>query len=261
MASESTCRQAIESYLTNLRSETQVSRVEGDRCYIVTPFMRPDGDFIEVELQPRSGRVLISDMGDTLGYLHVNGLAVTASIVVSARKISKNLGVSFHGYELEILCEPNTIGGNLNLLVQAIVSVSNLIHKKRPYEPLRFETEVEAFLVQNRVVYDSDFEVSGANENHHVRFHVNSDKWALVQPVSAASESGAHAWAERWAYRFGDMKQAQRNWNAFAILDDRGNRESYWTDRTIAPLHGHAEVVPWRDNKRLAEALSGQRLG
>ena len=138
-----------------------------------------------------------------------------------------------------------------------LLTVTDMVLKRRPYRQLRFDDLVETFLVGHRAVYDSGFQVRGRLQEHTVRFHVNSDRKALIQPLSPASEPAAFSWAERWAYRFGDIKELDSTWKPFAVLDDRGERSNVWTPRCLIPLRRDATVVFWSNTSPLAEAVVG----
>ncbi len=252
------CQKVITSYMKSVGEQWNVVESSEDTCYLVSPFSRPDGELIEIEVSVfPDGRIRISDMGDTLGYLHINGLAVSRATVDSARRLARRLAVSLERYELEVFAlDIEGVGERLHALLQAIINVNDLILRRRPIENLQFDTEVEAFLVGQRVIYDSDYQVKGETEPHRVRFHVDSTKKILIQPLSAASESAAWSWAERWAYRFGDIKQSDPKWNTFAVLDNRGDRQAIWTPKATLPLTGFARVIPWTENTLLAQELA-----
>lgn len=116
-----------------------------------------------------------------------------------------------------------------------------------------FDTEVEPFVIQSGVVYDVDFKVSGHLEPHIYKFHINSGRNMLIQPITAATEAAAHSWAERWAYRFADTVAKTPVWHPVAVLDDRGNRQGIWTPRARAPLGEQA--ILWADRELLAGTL------
>ncbi len=74
---------------------------------------------IEIALIPQpSGAIRLSDMGDTLGYLFVNGLTATQSLTQTVRNLSRRLGVSLQRHEL--LIEPQDeqkLGESLHALI------------------------------------------------------------------------------------------------------------------------------------------------
>jgi hypothetical protein len=249
------CEELVRGYLEQLRSEFEVMPSSGNRCYVVSPFTRPDGEAIEiaVELMPK-GHIRLTDMGDTLGYLYVNGLSLRSS-VDSTRGICRRFGISFAGSELTIESETQQdVGEALHRLLQAVLSATDLIQKRRPMARVHFETEVEALIIVSGVVYDTDYAVRGRLSIHSVTFHVNSNRKLLIKPLSVASEPVAFSWAERWAYRFNDIRQQDNSWHCVAVLDDRGDRAQCWSDRAILPIKDYA--VLWANKERLSDNLT-----
>ncbi len=139
--------EVIDSYLANLREEFDVSSFQGG-CLLTTPFVRPDGEGIELEVQALpSGRIQINDLGNTLGYLYVNGVTLSRSLMAYARSISKAHGVSIKDTKLSIEVEADSLGSGIHKLIQASLGVSDLIYKRRP--TARASTR-EATIAQNR---------------------------------------------------------------------------------------------------------------
>ena len=96
MTSAATCRNVIESYLKAMGDDFELTPSDSG-CYIVTPFTRPDGEAIELELTVLpNGSARLSDMGDTLSYLYVNGLTLTRTLLDKMRRIARRNRVSLH---------------------------------------------------------------------------------------------------------------------------------------------------------------------
>lgn len=247
------CDDVARRYLDCLSADFAATPSENG-CYIITPFARPDGEAIELEIVSLpNGAVRLGDMGDTLGYLYTNGLTLTRSVLDKARHIARKHRVSFQQSSLLINADDSLPGDDVHRLLQAVMEVSNLIQGRRSAGRVVFDTEVEAFVILSGVVYDVDFKISGQLEPHTFKFHVNSGRNLLIQPITAASEATAHSWAERWAYRFSDTTAKSETWRPVALLDDRGNRNDVWTPRARTPIRDNA--VLWADRERLSEML------
>ena len=193
-------------------------------------------------------------MGDTLGYLYVNGMTLTSTVVDKTRRIARRNRVLLHQGALMAQVDDVIGGEDLHRLIQAAVEVTSLIQGKRSTSRVSFDTEVESFIIQSGVVYDVDYRVKGQRESHDFKFHINSGRNLLVQPVSSASESAAHAWAERWAYRFSDTLANKSEMQPIAVLDDRGNRSAVWTPRAQAPVQDTA--ILWENKHLLGDMLA-----
>lgn len=256
MISSGLCQQIVSSYLNELQEEFEVSDSRAG-CYIVTPFTRPDGEYIEVEVTTEpDGQIRITDMGDTLGYLYVNGLRLSRNTLDNTRDICKQFDVSL--VRSELVTTPHTerdFGEIFHGFLQAILSVTNIIQKRRPNPRIQFDDEVESLIIYSGVTYDVGYPVRGMRASHTVKFHVNSARNILIQPIAASTESTAFSWAERWAYRISDIRQHQNgsDWRFVAVLDDRSQRREIWNNRTLAPIQEYA--ILWEERERLSDLL------
>ena len=243
------CEEVIDKYLANLRADFDCSP-SAEGWFLATPFIRPDGEGVEVEVQVLpDGQISITDMGDTLGYLYVNGLTLSQALIAAARQIAKTHGVSLQRNQLNVQVSPDSIGAGVHGLIQASLSVTDLIQKRRPTSNVRFDDEVESLIIHKGIPYDVGFAVSGNRERHMIKFHVNSSRNLLIQPVSAAREGPARSWAERWAYRFSDMLGKDTNWRPVVVLDDRRARSEAWSAHALTPVEEYA--VMWSQRNEL----------
>lgn len=271
MTNTSACIGVVNKYLERLSSDFNVTPSDNG-CFLLTPFSRPDGEGIELELETLpDGNISISDMGDTTGYLFVNGLTMSKAMTDRAKFISRCYGVSFDGYTLAIETQPDSAGDALHELIQAVLAVTDLIQMRRSTKPrvVRFDDAVESVIRHSGATYHTKYKISGRLEDHTFAFHVNSGRNLLVQPITAANASDAHAMAERWAYRFYDVTQSNGIWRPYAVLDDRAehlnaqgvllSRERViWTPRAIAPISEYA--ITWAERDKLAALLEGKTL-
>lgn len=252
-----TCTEVIRRYLSQLRGDFGVSVLQ-DGCILSTPFVRPDGEGIELEMRVfHEGRIDMSDMGDTLGYLYVNGLTLSKTLMAEARAIAKAHGVSLQRNRFHIEMNAVSMGIDTHEMIQAILGVSSLIHKRRPNSRVLFDDEVESFIIQSGVTYDVGFPVPGHREEHTIKFHVNSGSDLLIHPLSAASTPVARSWAERLAYRFADIQQQDSHWDPIAVLDDRSARGEVWSAYAFTPIQEYA--VRWSQRDELALKLEATK--
>ena len=263
MTNTSDCIGVVNKYLERLSSDFNATPSDNG-CFLLTPFSRPDGEGIELELETLpDGSIRLSDMGDTAGYLFVNGLTMGKAMMERAKFISRCYGVSFEGGPLTIETQPESAGDALHELIQAVLAVTDLIQMRRSTQPriVRFDDEVETIIKYSGAIYRTNYKISGRLENHTFKFHVNSGRNLLIQPMVAASENAAHALAERWAYRFHDVMQSNEIWQLQAVLDNRAEYVServIWTPRAIAPISEYA--ITWAERDKLAALLEGKTL-
>lgn len=271
MTSASTYENAAEQYLKWLSSEIETYPLD-DGYYVSLPFSRPDGEGIGLDINSLpGGDIRITDMGDTLGYLFVNGLDLDDKMMDRAKFISKCYGVSLEDGPLAIEVAPESIGEAFHCIVQATIAVTDLIQMRRATKPriAPFDYMVESLIKHSAADYAAAYQVSGKRETHTFGFHVNSGRSLLIQPITAANEDAAHAMAERWAYRFYDVIQSNEIWRPYAVLDDRAehlnaqdvllSRERViWTPRAVAPISEYA--ITWAERDKLTALLDGKTL-
>ena len=242
------CEQVVQTYLKGLTDDVQLETTD-QGCLVVTPFLLPDGDYVEVSvINLPDGTVRFTDEGETINSLWLNGLSLSRSILEDIRRIGRLHGVSVARNELII--QGDEADNPLHRLIQAIQATAALIEKRRPFPRLDFNEEVEATIIASGNTYDSPYTVSGREESHTVRFHLDGNRRILAQPLSPATEQAARVAAERSYYLFDDILNHTPGWNCFALLDDRGNKRAVWTDRTLIPLRARAKFLLWSEGKQ-----------
>ncbi len=260
MTNTNFCAEVVKGYMQTLSAGLKVIPSDNG-CFLVTPFTKPDGEGIELEIETLpNGNILINDMGDTLGYLFVNGLTLSKSVMDRANFISKCHGVFIDSEILSIETKPEDAGKALHALIQTAIAVTDLIQLRRSTntQRIRFDNQVKSIITQSDVDYVADYQVDGARENHTFRFYVNSNKNLLIQPITASKESIAHSLAERWAYRFYDVLRKNTNYSPIAVLDDGIDNSAarrIWTPYALAPIEEYA--IPWSQKGKFAQLLAG----
>jgi len=257
MTTADLCEGVVGAYLKELQKEFAITTV-GHGCSIVTPFIRPDGEALEIMVELLApGRFRLTDTGDTLGYLYTNGLTLSRSVLDSAKGICRRFGTSLEGAALVIQLEEQAeVGEAVHKLIQTMITATDLVQKRRPMERVNFDAEVESLIIVSGGVYDTDYVVLGRRSSHSIRFHVNANRKLLIQPLSAASEGVAFSWAERWGYRFNDIRERDTRWRCVAVLDDRGQRSQVWSDRALTPLSDYS--VFWGDKAELSAMVANR---
>ena len=267
MANTDICASVVSQYIQRLQSDFEVTKSDNG-CFLLTPFDRPDGEGIELKIESLpNGNIRISDMGDTIGYLFVNGLTLGKPLMDRVKYIAAKHAVSFENSTIKAEIRPESAGDTLHELIQAVLAATGLIQTRRSTPPRRIglDTQVESLIKVSGATYENNYKISGIHEKHEFRFHINSGRNLLLQPITARSASSAHSLAERWAYRFMDVIRSNDKWHPIAVLDDRmlqanadtmreSNTQLIWTPDAIAPIQEYA--IPWSDSPKLAELIA-----
>ena len=117
----------VADYLCTLESGFQLE-MPGEEGWLITPFERPDGDYIELQLSSEDdGRVTISDCGDTTNFLFASGLDVDSqSLRDSLSTIASSYSVDITENEICLSVSQDRLGEGLHRLLNAIQTVNQL---------------------------------------------------------------------------------------------------------------------------------------
>ena len=252
------CARIVNQYSESISTGLEVEPIE-DGCVVISPFVRPDGDYFEVIAEmPLPNVVRLTDLGETMSYLHSSGMTLSRQVMRDVRRIAQRFEVSVEVNELVTALDDDAParGNPVHRLLQAMINVAALVERRRPNTRLRFDEEVEAQVIARGSQYDLDYQVSGRREAHVVRFHIDSGLHILAQPFSRTREGAARQFAERWSYLFTDIKEDDPKWRCFALLDDRGGRREVWTPHALTPLRDVATLVEWSKKELFTEILT-----
>ena len=127
------CENVIKSYLDTLREGFHCRQSPNGRLSIVTPYLYPDHDNIEVFVRPKDGIVTVSDLGETLRSLDTLGLDVmdTPNALFAAQRIAEGFGVAIDRGILVKRGSADSVGSLVLDVILACQSVGSLIYGSR----------------------------------------------------------------------------------------------------------------------------------
>ncbi len=185
-----TCDQTITAYLATLKEGFACAARPNGRLCVVTPYLYPDHDNIEVFVRPKEDRVFVSDLGETLRYLDTNGMDImsTPNLLFAARRIAGGFGVEIREGILVKDGPPAAVGQLVFDVVSAAQAVASLLYGNRSYEPQVFDDEVAEYLESHDLAVERPYQVTGQSGK---KFSVS-----MSRTGSAASGPGRNAVAE-----------------------------------------------------------------
>ncbi len=135
MAVSNLCEGVAGKYLTRLSNDLGIIPSENG-CHLLTPFIRPDGEAIGLEITALGNESFrLSDMGDTLGYLYVNGLTADLAVPDYTRSIARLYGASFDGNALIIDSCSDALGDAVHNIIQSVLSVTSFAQGRSSKTP------------------------------------------------------------------------------------------------------------------------------
>lgn len=133
MMDELICSNIITKYLEELGNNFTVQNIDR-ACFIVTPFLDPSGDAIEIKVEIIKDKVNLSDNGNTYDYLFLNGVELTENRKRLITMILKNNEAFLHNEsEITVVANYNEGFGNaVQRLLRAINSIQYLVYTLKP---------------------------------------------------------------------------------------------------------------------------------
>lgn len=256
---------AISQYVETIQNLFKLRSFEG-RWLVVTPFIRPTGEYIELELIPQDDKVLITDNCSTVDYLFVNGVNVEAQdFKVLLPLIAKGFGIEISGEEVRSIANIDHFGYELHKVLSALLGISFLIYRRRLLQPTelrvrkKFPTLVRDSLSKIRGVTYQQRDVRGKFITHTFPFCVSVDKGAesLLYPLTANSENEALREAMILAFRWIDIKEGGNRYRKITVIDDVDMRKAtYWENGPKRLLIEFSDsVVLWSRRELLEQVL------
>lgn len=157
------CAEVVGKYVETLSGGFRCFPLER-RLRIVTPYLYPDNDLIDVFVEePAPGRIRVTDLGETLRHLDAQGFDTsgTPKRKHMAETIAAGIGVDIVRGELTKEGTHDRLGELLFDVIVAARGVSDLIYTTRTYEPATFVEEVGKFFQEHALKYERDVKIKG----------------------------------------------------------------------------------------------------
>lgn len=129
------------AYLMTLKQGFHCTTDADGRLCVVTPYLYPDHDFIELFVKDKGEFVVVSDLGETLRQLDTLGMDVcnTPKLKYAAERIAAGVKVEIQGGVIVKRGRAAEVGNLLFDVLSAVKLVSSLIYGNRAYEPIGFD--------------------------------------------------------------------------------------------------------------------------
>jgi len=230
---------------------------EDDRLKITTPYLYPDGDYIDLYLVELPTGLYLTDLGETMGYLADHGISPKQS--PKRRKIINDVlltqGVELFRGELRVpFNDWDKAAWAVMRLSQAIVQISDLVFSLRLSALTTFKEEVEEYWIESQIPYDVDYPViGGSGESYTVDFYipVPHRSW-LVETLSSQSRSYANTLVSRVVRIWHDLLRVDGRYGYISLIDDSTD---VWKAEWLEQLAALSEVVIWSERERLPTIL------
>ncbi len=151
----------LDRYLVWLKNQFSEAEANG-WTELITPYLDKNNDHIQIYLQERGEKILITDDGQTLSNLELNGFLRTDKRLEIMATIFRGFQVEWtEDAKIELNCSRDEFPSRFHALMQTITAVDGLGYMTRENIRSMFLEDVAALLNQNEITYHANYEVQG----------------------------------------------------------------------------------------------------
>lgn len=215
------CEELISSYLATLQGSFACLPSAKERVRVVTPYLYPDHDRIELFVREKGDNVTVSDLGETLRHLETLGMDVISNQKrwFQAQHIAAGLQVQVREGVILKEAAKEHVGETIFDVLAACKAVADLIYGTRAYEPATFEDEVAEYLEESELKPKRHVTIIGeSGTKYTVNLQVPvGQKTALIATLSPKSSTGVRGQVNAVFRMWSDVNHGA--WK-FSLLND-----------------------------------------
>lgn len=220
------------------------------RVRIRTPFMYPDGDYIDLFAKTSDGATIISDLGETVRWLRMQTVAPrrTAKQQQLIRDVSVTHGVEFYRGMLSLRVQDDEhFGSCVTRLSQAAMRVADLwfTFRTRAYESI--SDEVSDYFSENEIPFDRGESLVGrSGRSYTIDFHTRTPKRSsLVAVLSTGSHSATSRIVEHVVATWFDLSHLKIGPESLQFVSLFDDTLDVWAPEDFKLVEEFATIARW----------------
>ncbi len=233
---------------------------QGEFERVRTPFLYPDGDYIDLFCKDEGDSIYISDLAETTGWLNTQA----ASLHRSSRQLSLiedacvTHGVDFHRGMIQARCLPNDdFVSTVTRVSQAALRVSDLWFTFRTQVVQTTTDSIAEFLEDHRLRFNRNEKLTGqSGRSWSIDFRVQTaSRCSLVQVLTASSPSATNRICDHVLAGWFDIQglgDGLQKLHRISLFDDE---ENIWAEQHFKQVEPLSEVRRWSQPDEVAAAL------
>lgn len=216
----------VDGYYDWLREKTVIQKGETTDWFLInTPFLGAFNDTIEIYAQKKLNKIILSDNGETITNLELQGLHIQGS---KRRRyildtILLNYGVKFSNDELMIEADFENFSQSKHNLLSAIIEINDLYVLSKNNVSSIFKEDVRTYLDNQDIIYTPDFiskGVTGLEFNFDFQI-AQKNKEIVIKSFNTINKSNLPTFLFSWE----DIKPVRekitkKEVTAIAIIND-----------------------------------------
>lgn len=236
--------------------------VKGDYVRVRTPYLYPDGDFIDLFIKSTSpGISTVTDLGETVRWLNSNTLSAKRSPKQAGliSDISQTHGVEFFRGMLKARSnEPSALADAVTRVSQAALRISDLIFTSRLRSVETVTDEVADFLQELHLPYERNKKLIGrSGKSWRIDFQVSApQKSSLISVLSSGSRSAAQQITKSVVATWYDLSQYRASTEPLAFISLVDDSADVWSEEDFNLVESISDVARWSVPETLSLLLT-----
>lgn len=227
-----------------------------DLVRIRTPYLYPDGDIIDLFLNPDTQT--LTDFGETLRWLHMQSFKQSLSKKQDwfLQDIQITYGIELYDGMLLIRVRDD-LAEAITRLAQAAIAVSNLWLLNRTRLAGTLNDEIAELLEECQIPYERDIKLVGRSARPwQIDFHTRHPRRsALVEVLSTGNRSAANTKINNVVAAWVDLNQYQLTTEPIRFISLFDDSLDVWSSSHISQLAEFSEICYVSEPEELIEQL------
>lgn len=228
---------------------------------IRTPFLYPDGDYIDLFFKAQDSCDVFTDFGETTRWLKNQTISAKRSIKQQAmiEDVCVTHGVEFfRGMLLARVQEPRQISEVVLRLAQACLRVADLYFTFRARSGQAFNEDVADFLSQKEVQFLPSESLAGrSGKSWTIDFHTRTAKRsALILTLSTSSQAAARRVVEHVVAAWYDLNHLKVGPEALGFISLFDDTADVWRDEDFRLVDDLSQVARWSDSNQFYQLVT-----
>jgi hypothetical protein len=232
----------------------------GNYIRLRTPFMYPDGDYIDIFWEQSSEDVTLTDLGETVRWLRMQTISPRRSQKQTQliQDICLNHGVEFYRGMLQVRYRTNeNLAMAVTRLAQAAIRTSDIWFTFRNRTVESVTDEVTDLLLERSIPFDRNVnQIGRSGRSWPINFYTRTPKRSsLVQVLSTGSRGASRRITEHIVATWYDLSHLKVGPEALRFVSLFDDTSDDWTPEDFRQLEALSDIARWSEPDELLQLL------
>lgn len=234
---------------------------QGEYVQIHTPYLFPDGDYIDVFCRIEGDVITVTDLAEATGWLSMQSEALRRSSIQDRliKDVCMTLSIDFYRGMLQARCQSrDQLAKTVIRVAQGALRVSDLWFTLRTRAVQSMTDDVADFLTEREFRFDRPQKLIGrSGHTRTIDFQVQTKiRSTLVQVLSTANRAAAHRLSEHVLAVWHDLHHLVKTPTAPTFVSLFDDSFDVWDDEDFRLVESVSTVSRWSQPDEFAAVLT-----